>query len=80
MNLNYKATGYVIADDNGVLIGVVVNGIKQVLWKFCPDIPRRMGRGTKCIHPGTVQKKLTQAGPLQPKELRMHQASGPIRF
>ena len=36
MNLNYKATGYVIADGNGVCIAVVVNGIKNVLWKFVP--------------------------------------------
>ena len=46
---NYKATGYVIADGNGVCIAVVVNGIKNVLWKFVPDIPRRMGRGNEAF-------------------------------
>ena len=49
MNLNYKATGYVIADGNGVCIAVVVNGIKNVLWKFVPDIPRTMGRGNEAF-------------------------------
>ena len=57
MNLNYKATGYVVADDNGVLFGVVVNGIKQVLWKFCPDIPRRMGRGTDRFRADRARKR-----------------------
>ena len=45
MNLNYKATGFVIVDGNGVCVAVIINGVKQIIWKYNPDLPRRMGMG-----------------------------------
>lgn len=43
--------GFIVMDGNGALFGTLQGNTREVLHKFTVDLPKKHGRGRKCILP-----------------------------